>query len=138
VASGGPVPGQELGEAFGGMGGELGEDVGEPGGRIEAVELGGLGQSVDCGGALATVVGTGEQPVLAAKDQGADRPLGGVVVDLEAAVVAIAGELRPAAQPIADGSGELALAGDAPEARLQPGFELIAERSGVALAGDAA
>jgi len=68
VAGGGPVPGQQLGEALGGMGGEPGEDVAEPGGRVDAVELGGLGQGVDRGGALAAVVGTGEQPVLAAKD----------------------------------------------------------------------
>ena len=39
---GSPVPGQELVDAPGRMGSEPGEDVAEPGGRVEAVELGGL------------------------------------------------------------------------------------------------
>jgi hypothetical protein len=46
--------------------------------------------------------------------------------------------LPPAGQGIADGAGELALAGDAPEARLHPGPELLDERSGAALADGAA
>jgi hypothetical protein len=35
---------------------EPGEDVAEPSGWVEAVELGGLGQGVDCGGAFAALV----------------------------------------------------------------------------------
>ena len=56
VLRGGPAPGQELVDALGRMGSEPGEDVDEPSGRIDAVELGGLGQGVDGGGALAAVV----------------------------------------------------------------------------------
>src|SRR3954453_17477625 len=81
IAGGSPVPGQQLGNALGGMGGKPGEDVGEPGGRVEGVELGSLVQRVDRGGALTAIIGTVEQPVLAAEDKAADRPLGGVVID---------------------------------------------------------
>ena len=42
--------------------------------------------------------------------------------------------MRPSGQGIADGAGELALAGDAPEARGEPGFEVIEQRAGAALA----
>ncbi len=37
-----PGPGQDFGDAFGGMVGKPGEDVGEPGARIDVVELAGL------------------------------------------------------------------------------------------------
>ena len=45
VAGGGdliPVPGQQLGDALGGVIGEAGEDVGEPGARVDIFELAGL------------------------------------------------------------------------------------------------
>src|SRR3954463_8225980 len=42
--------------------GNSGQHVGEPSLRVDAVELGGRDQGVDCRGALAAAVGTGEQP----------------------------------------------------------------------------
>ena len=42
VLRGRPAPGQEFVDAFGWMGSEPGEDIGEPSGRIDAVELGSL------------------------------------------------------------------------------------------------
>jgi len=42
VLRGRPAPGQEFVDALGRMGSEPGEDVGEPSGRIDAVELGSL------------------------------------------------------------------------------------------------
>src|SRR5436190_13341742 len=53
-----PVPGQEIGDA--------GEHVGEVALRVAAVELGGLDQGVDRGGAAAAGIGAGEQVILAA------------------------------------------------------------------------
>src|SRR5438067_36230 len=100
VLRGGPIPGQELVDALGRVGGEPREDVAQPCLGVETIELGGLGQRVDGGGALAAIVGTCEQPILAAEGDGADCPLGCVVVDLDAAVVAVAGELRPSAEGI--------------------------------------
>ena len=61
----GPVPGQQFIDAPGRMAGEAGENIAEPGCGIDAVELGGLDQRVDGGGALAAGVGAGKQPVLA-------------------------------------------------------------------------
>ena len=65
VLRGGPIPGQKLVDALGRVGSEAREDVAEPSLGVDAVELGGLGQRVDGGGALATVIGAGEQPILA-------------------------------------------------------------------------
>ena len=90
-----PVPGQQFGDAVDRVVGDAGEHVAQPGLRIEAVELGGLDQRVDGRGALAAGVGAGEQPVLPAEGDGADRPLGGIVVDLQAPVVADSGSAPP-------------------------------------------
>lgn len=72
------------------------QDVTEIGLRIEAVELGALDQGVDDGGALAAAVGAGEEPVLTADGERPDRTFGGIVVDLQIAMVSIAGERGPA------------------------------------------
>ena len=76
---------------------------------IDAVELGGADQRVDRRGALAAGVGAGEQLVLPSERDRAQGSLGGVVVDLDAAVVAVARQRRPARQRIADRAGELGL-----------------------------
>ena len=68
------------------MVGQPGEDVGEPGLRVDVVELGGFDEGVDGGGALATVVGTGEGPVATADGDTAQGPLGGVVGDAQSGV----------------------------------------------------
>ena len=49
------------------------EHVAQVGLEVEAVELRGAEQGVDRGGALAAVVGAGEQPVLATERDGAQR-----------------------------------------------------------------
>ena len=62
------------------------EHMAQVGFRIQTVELGSADQAVDGGGALASSVGTAEEEVLAPERNGAQRALGGVVVDLEAAI----------------------------------------------------
>jgi hypothetical protein len=71
--------------------GDAGEDVAKIVLGVEAVELGGLDEGEDSGGAVTALVRPGEEPVLAAEGDRADGALGGVVVDLDAAVVAISG-----------------------------------------------
>src|SRR6202051_1078031 len=74
----GPMPWQQLDHVLGRMRSKPGEDVAEPGGRVDAVELGGLGQRVDDGSALAAIVGAGDQPVLAAeRNRGVILPMSG-------------------------------------------------------------
>ena len=72
--------------------GDAGEHVGEPGLRIDVVELGRVDQRVHDRGALAAAIGAGEQPGLAAEGNAAQRSLGGVVGQADAAVVEEAGE----------------------------------------------
>ena len=94
-----------------GMVGDAGEHVGEPGLRIDVVELGGDDQAVDDGGALAAAVGAGEQPCLAAERDAAQRSLGGIVGEADPAVVEEAGEGGPARQHVVDGLGDVGMAG---------------------------
>lgn len=54
----------------------------------------------------AAAVRAGEQGVLAVQGDGADRPLDGVGVELDAAVVKDAGQARPAGEGVADRLGE--------------------------------
>ena len=69
---------------------------------IEAVEFGRADQAVDRGGAFAAGIGAGEQVVLAAQCDRAQGAFGGVVVDFDAAVVAVAHERVPTRQRVAD------------------------------------
>lgn len=102
----GPVPGQELVDAVYRVVGDTGEDVAEIGEGIDAVQLACIDQAVDDGGALTSVVGTGEQPVLAAEGDTPERILGAVIVDLQAVILSIAGQRHPVAQGIAESLGE--------------------------------
>jgi len=84
-----------------------GEYVGEPGLRIDIVELGGLDQRVDGRSPAATFVGAGEGPVLAADGDGAQLAFGGIVGHAEPAVVEEAGEHLPALEAVVDRPGGL-------------------------------
>ena len=119
-----PSPGRELVDLLCRVSGEAGEHVGEPGLRIDAVELGGLDEGVDGGCPLATVVGAGEQPVLAAERDAAEARSAMLLSISKAAVVAIAGQRHPAVEGIAEGARKLALARDLAQARLEPALEL--------------
>src|SRR5271166_3715126 len=61
-----PVPGQQLVQPSSRVVGDPAQHVGEPGLRVDVVELGSGYQRVDCRGPLAAAIGTGEEPVLAA------------------------------------------------------------------------
>lgn len=101
---------------------------------VDAVEPGGFYRAVDAGGAVTALVGAREQPVLAPDGNTAQQALGGIVVDLEAAVVGIAGQRRPAGARIADGDREVEAAGQLWSGRVEPPTERIEQRSGPGLA----
>lgn len=83
------------------------EDVAQIGFGIDAVEFASLDQAVDRSGALSASIGAGEQPVLPAQRDAAQRALSGAVVDLQLAVVTIVTELGPARAGVADSGGKL-------------------------------
>jgi hypothetical protein len=60
------------------MVGDAADHLAQIGFGIEAVEPGGFDERVGCGGALAADVGSGEQIVLPAQSERANRALGGV------------------------------------------------------------
>src|SRR5512144_2512871 len=86
----GDVPRQQLVDAVDGMLGNAREHLAQVGLRIEPVELGRLHQTVDRRRSLAARVRTHEQVVASAKCNSAQGAFGGVVVDLDAAVVDVA------------------------------------------------
>ena len=102
------VPGKQVADAIERVVGDAGEHVAEVGFWIEAVELGGLDQGIEGGGAIAAGVGPGKKVVFPAEGQRPDLPFGGVVVDLQPPVVEVAPERRPEVAGVADGGGELA------------------------------
>ena len=69
------VPGQQLVETSDRMVGDAGEHVGESSLGVDVVELGGGDQAVDDGVTLASTIGAGEQPRLAAERDATHRPL---------------------------------------------------------------
>ena len=90
--------------------GDATQGVGEPGLRVDAVELGRLDQGKHCRGALAAAIRAGEQPRLAADCDAAQCPLGGIVGEADAAVVQEAGEGWPALQHVVDCLGDFGMA----------------------------
>jgi len=89
--SGCPVVRQQLGEPVNGMIGEAGENVFEPDERIDSGALTGSHETPQHRRGLAGFITAKENPVVAAHCYAADRPLGGVVVDLEISLPAVAG-----------------------------------------------
>ena len=89
---------------------DAGEDIAQPGLGLEAVEFGGADQRVEDRGSVTAGIAAGEEPVLSAQGYGPDGVLGGVVGDLQPAVVDIGRQRIPARSRIADGTGEFALA----------------------------
>jgi hypothetical protein len=108
----GDVPGQQLCDAVDPVIGDAAEHLAQVDFGIEAVELGAFNEGVDRGGALAAGVGAGEQIILPAKGERANRAFGSVVADLQRAVVKVARERGPAGTSIADCFGRFAAAGD--------------------------
>ena len=81
------MPGEQLGEPGSRVVGDAAQYVGEPGLRIDVVEFRCADESVDSRGALATAIGTGEQPRLAADCDAPQRSLGRVVGQADAPVI---------------------------------------------------
>ena len=81
VPDGFPVPGQEFVHTGVRQIGDAGEDIGEPGLRIDIVELGGDDEGVHRRGALAPAVGAAEQPRPSAQsDRAFILPISGRIV----------------------------------------------------------
>src|SRR5262249_61400879 len=100
--------------------GQTGEHIGEPRPRVYAVELAGLNQRVDGGGAPSAFVRTGEGPVVAADRDTAQCALCGVVRHAQAAVLEEADEAAPAVETGGDKLGGPAGGGPAPPPPPQP------------------
>ena len=77
--------------------GDAPEDITQVSERVDAAQLAGFDQTVDRCGAGAAAVGAGEQPVFATKRDTAQGVFGTVVIDLQPAVVEVAGQRRPVA-----------------------------------------
>ena len=77
--------------------GELGERLGQPGVRVDAGDLAVLDQRGDNRPVVAALVGAREQGILAVEGQRSDRPLNGVGIELDAAIIKEDAEPVPAA-----------------------------------------
>ena len=99
------------------------QDVGEPGLRVDVVELCGLDQRVDSGGPPAAFVRAGEGPVVASDGNAAQRPLGGIVRHAQAAVIEEARERDPAIEAVVDRLGDIVARGEVAALLAQPGLQ---------------
>jgi hypothetical protein len=105
-----------------------GKNIGEPCLRIDIVELCGLDQRVDDGGALAATIGAAEQPRFAAERDAAESALGGVVGEADAVVVEEAGERVPALEHVEAGLGQIMAARELGDWVGEPDVELGHQR----------
>lgn len=107
--------------------GDVGENVGEPGARVDVVELRGFDQGEDGSGPATAAVGAGEGPVLASDREATQRPLGGVVGEADAVVVEEARERRPSLHKIVDGLGQSVFRRQLSSLAVEPGFQSLRE-----------
>ena len=82
------------------------EHVCKPCPCINRIELGGLDQRVDRGGAAPAAVGAGEDPVLTPDGDATNGALGRVIRHADAAIIEVAGERRPSFEVIVDRFGK--------------------------------
>src|SRR5260370_15343107 len=113
------------------------EHVGEPGLRIDVVELCSLDQRVNGCSAPAAGVGAGEGPVVAADGDAAQRTLGGVVAEAQPAVVEEADQGIPAVEAVGDRLGDLAVGREPGVFLAQPGAQRLDTRPAALLADPA-
>src|SRR5437879_12526071 len=85
------------------MGTDAREDVFEPGERIDPDPLARGQEAPQHGSRVATLVAAKEHPVVATHRDTADGALGGVIIDLQISVLAVAGQCCPVLQSVADG-----------------------------------
>jgi len=116
---------------------DAGNDVTQVGLGLDAVERCGADQRVEESRSLASGIAAGEQPVLSSNSYGPDGVLGRIVADLQSTAIEVAGQRRPSRAGITDGTGEIALAGDALKLCIEPGRQLVEPRSRQALANAA-
>jgi hypothetical protein len=130
------MPGEQFIEPRGGVVGNATQDVGEPGLRIDIVEFGGADQRVDGRGALAAAIGAGEQPSFAPEGDPAQRPLGGIVGQADAAIVEEAGEGGPALEHVIYRLGGVGMARQPATLGTHPPCEVADQRRDAVLAFD--
>src|SRR5712664_1854099 len=94
-------PGQEFLDAVDRMIGDAGQHVAEIRFGVETVEFGGADQTVNRGGALTDSIGAGEKEDFHAKSDATQCSFGGVVVDLDAAIVHVTQQCVPARERVA-------------------------------------
>ena len=114
--------------------GDAGEHVTQTSFQVYTVELGGFDERVYGGGPPATGVGASKEPVLAAQRYAADRTLGGIVVDLDAAIVEVARQGISTVQRIAHGGGAAGFAGEFWQGGFDPRLEFAEQWQGLLFA----
>jgi len=122
------IPRQQFVEPIDGVIRDALEHVVQVGEGLDVVELGGADEGVERRGALSAGIGSGEEIILSAQGDTAQRTFGVVVVDLDAPVVEIAGQGRPAGERVADGLGEFGFDRDLTSDLEQAGFEGVENR----------
>lgn len=99
------IPRQELVNPIDRMISDVREHMAQPGLRINAIELGGADQRIDCCGPFPTAVGAGKEIIAPTNGNPTQCPFGSRIVDLNDPVIAIARECRPQIQGIHDRCG---------------------------------
>ena len=105
--------------------GDTAEHPGQPGLRIDAVQLGSFDQGVGDRRGFSAALGANKEVVFPSDGHGLHGPFRRIVVDLEEAMIEIGPEFLEACQGIADRLCEFRFARNPRQLRRQPGFQII-------------
>ncbi len=105
------VPRQQLLDSTNGMIRYAREHVPQIAFWIKPIQFSRSDQAIEDGSMLSPGIGPGEQIIFPTQSYGAQGTLGGVVIRLQATIVAVPGQRRPQRQGIADRRRRIRLAG---------------------------
>ena len=129
------APRRQFSDAGDGMAvGDAGEHVLEIGEGLDAAHFAGFDDAGDHRPVLGTAVTAGEEGVLHSQFLRTDGPLDGALIHFEPTVGEEAAEISPAGETVADGTGQVAAAGNAVELLFQPDVESVHQGARVFLA----
>ena len=131
------MPWQQFGQARERQVRDPGDDVGEPGLRVDPVQLGGADQGVHEGRALPAALGTGEEPGFSAQGDTAQGAFRRVVGEADPAIVEEPGEAGPVfgRERIVDGFGDLGMLRELCPLRPKPELQGRDQRGRARLSG---
>ena len=96
--------------------------------RIDTVQLRRSDQRIHCSRPTTAIIGARKKIILTAESYSAQRPFGGIVIDFQRAILAIAKQRRPSSQRVMDRNRDIGFFRQPGQADLEPLLQIFQQR----------